>query len=85
MSKKMVDEVRIKPDGEGGHHVTVHHKAAERMGRYGVQSSYIEPTSKNFGSGEGHEMLAHVANTLQIPEQDEPEAKDNAKEEAKEA
>lgn len=76
--KKEIDEVRIKPDGEGGHHVTIHHKPLEREGKHGIQTTYMEPESKDFGSSEGHEMLAHVANHLEI---NEPEAGEGESEE----
>lgn len=77
MDKKEIDEIRIKPDGEGGHHVMRHYKPMRREGRHGMQESYMEPESKSFGSKEGHAMLAHVANHLEIPETEENE-KDHA-------
>jgi hypothetical protein len=83
MAKKEIDEIRIKPDGEGGHHVTHHFKPIRREGKFGIQEHYQEPESKNFGPGEGHDMLAHVANHLEIPENDERESKETPAYEAK--
>ena len=72
MAKKRIDEVRIKPTDDGGHLVTHHYKDAQREGKHGVQSSYVEPESHVFGPKDGHEMLAHVANHLEIPEVEDP-------------
>lgn len=83
MSKKEISRVEIEPAENGGHTVTHHFKEAMREGRHGIQSSYIEPEHHVFGQDEGHEMLAHVANTLSIPEHEEDESEETPEVEAK--
>jgi hypothetical protein len=42
--------------------------------KMGMQMAYQEPEMHSFGEGEGHEMLAHIANHLGIAEGKEQEA-----------
>lgn len=69
--------MEIDPAENGGHTVTHHKKekmVRDRGAHSGMSMGYQEPERHVFGSGEGHEMLAHVANHLGIQEKDE---KDN--------
>jgi hypothetical protein len=77
-----IERMEIKPAENGGHVVTHHMKP--KMGRdskahSGMAMGYSEPETHVFGKDEGHEMLAHVANHLSIPELHESESdeKDN--------
>ena len=77
MSKKEISRIGIEPAENGGHTVTHHYREIRREGKHGVQSSYVDPESHVFGADEGHKMLAHVANHLDIPEhEDSDEAPD---------
>jgi hypothetical protein len=76
MAKKEMRRMEIEPAENGGHTVTHHYR--EAVGKGGMSGSYQEPEQHVFGANEGHEMLAHVANHLEIPEmeddeEDEPE------------
>lgn len=87
---KKVAGILIEPaEGEGkgfnGAVVHVHHHPNEREGKHGMVSTPIEPDHKMFGATEGHDLLAHVANHLAIPEMDEHEAVDDEEEESKES
>lgn len=73
MAKKEIRRIEIEPAENGGHTVTHHHKPMQRTGRHGMVENYIEPENHVFGPGEGHAMLAHVANHLEIPETEEQE------------
>jgi hypothetical protein len=68
--------MEIEPAENGGHTVTHHYKESPRKDNRaaaGISMGYAEPESHVFGKNEGHEMLAHVANHLNIPEsQGEP-------------
>lgn len=76
MMPKKVMEVRIKRAENGGHTVE-HHFGGGAGGNY----AYREPTSAAFGSGQGAEMLAHVANKMGVKmaggtESEEPAAEE---------
>ncbi len=68
MSKKEIRRIEIEPAENGGHTVTHHYREIQRDGKHGMVSNYIEPEHHVFGPEDGHEMLAHVANHLEIPE-----------------
>lgn len=70
---KEMRRMEIEPAENGGHTVTHHYKESMREGKHGIQSSYVEPEHHVFGADQGHEMLAHVANHLAIPEPNEPD------------
>jgi hypothetical protein len=80
--KKEHREVRrivIEPSENGGH--TVSHEYKPKMSRdrgahSGMSMGYEEPERHVFGAGEGHEMLAHVANKLNVKELNEEERDD---------
>lgn len=80
--KKEIRRISIEPAENGGHTVTHEYKPMQREGRHGLQESYVEPEHHVFGPEEGHEMLAHVANHLEIPEMDK--GKDEGKGEREE-
>jgi hypothetical protein len=68
---KELSRIEIEPAENGGHTVTHHHKEAARKdskSHSGVSMVYHEPEHHVFGKDEGHEMLAHIANHLEIPE-----------------
>lgn len=65
---KEIRRVEIEPAENGGHTVTHHFKDAVKHGRHGDVSHFVEPERYVFGPNDGHKMLAHVANHLQIPE-----------------
>lgn len=63
--------MEIEPSENGGHTVTHHYKEEMRpnsKSHTGVMMGGSEPEHHVFGAHEGHEMLAHVANHLQIAE-----------------
>lgn len=69
---KQIRRMEIEPaDGKGFAGATIRHHFKESPqhspGR-GVTMAYQEPEHKVFGASEGHEMLAHIANHLEIPE-----------------
>ncbi len=66
--KKEIRHIQIEPAENGGHTVTHHYKPMQREGKHGIQENYLEPENHAFGADEGHEMLAHVANALEISE-----------------
>lgn len=65
---KEIRRIEIEPAENGGHTVTHHYKEQVKRGRHGESHHYVEPEKHVFGPEEGHEMLAHVANHLAIPE-----------------
>lgn len=74
--------MEIEPADNGGHTV-IHHKK-EKMGRdakshSGMSMGYQQPERHVFGAHQRHEMLAHVANHLNVPEmhEEESDGKDN--------
>ena len=71
MAKKEIRRLVIEPAENGGHTVSHEYKPMQREGRHGMTESYVEPERHVFGADEGHEMLAHVANHLDIPEHEE--------------
>ena len=73
MAKKEISRMVIEPAENGGHTVSHEYKEAQREGKHGMVSSYVEPEKHVFGADEGHDMLAHVANHLNIPESGEGE------------
>ena len=84
MAKKEIRRMVIEPAENGGHTVSHEYKEVQREGKYGLVSSYVEPERHVFGADEGHDMLAHVANHLNIPEADEGETEaEDVKEGAK--
>ena len=73
MAKKEIRSIEIEPSENGGHTVTHRYRDMQRDGKHGIQSTYVEPEHHVFSADEGHEMLAHVANHLSIPEHEESE------------
>ena len=73
MAKKEIRRIVIEPAENGGHTVTHEYKPMQREGKHGVQENYVEPEHHVFGADEGHKMLAHVANHLNIPVTDTTE------------
>ena len=71
MAKKEIRRMIIEPAENGGHTVSHDYKPIQREGRHGMSESYVEPDKHVFGADQGHEMLAHVANHLEIPEHEE--------------
>lgn len=70
--RKLV-RMEIEPAENGGHTVRHHYKEEMRRdsrSHAGIMVGHSEPEHHVFGPHEGHEMLAHVANHLHIPEQD---------------
>lgn len=67
-----IRRIEIEPAENGGHTVTHHFQPASGKGF--MTGSHKEPQAHVFGANEGHAMLVHVANTLDIPE-DEPSRK----------
>ena len=72
--KMQMKRMHIEPaemrDGKFGG-AMVEHEMKEKMahsGKMGMMSHYQEPEKHVFGADEGHEMLAHIANHLNIPE-----------------
>lgn len=77
-SRKLL-RIEIEPAENGGHTVTHHYRdSPHHSSKSGVGMSYTPPEHHVFGPHEGHEMLAHVANHLNVPE---PEEKDENEEE----
>jgi len=71
MMAKEIRRIEIEPAENGGHTVTHHFKESMRKSKdshSGMAAQYHEPEHHVFGRSQGHEMLAHVANHLQIPE-----------------
>lgn len=69
--KKKIRSIEIEPAENGGHTVTHRHKdMPSHSSKNGMGSMYVEPETHVFGAGQGHEMLAHVANALSIDEGD---------------
>lgn len=84
-SKKEIRRMSIEPAENGGHTVTHEYMPMQREGRHGIQETYVEPEHHVFGADEGHDMLAHIANHLNIPEPGEGETEEeDAKEEKEE-
>lgn len=82
---KEIRRIEIEPAENGGHTVTHHYKESkvrDSKSHSGIGMSYQEPEHHVFGKSQGHEMLAHVANHLRIPEHSaEGEDQDGAREE----
>ena len=74
MAEKEIRRMVIEPAENGGHVVSHEYKPIQREGRYGMNESYVEPEKHVFGADQGHEMLAHVANHLAIPEHEDQES-----------
>jgi len=71
MAKGNIRRMEIEPAQNGGHTVTHHFKeTARHSAKHGMMPGYSEPESHVFGPGDGHAMLAHIANHLSIPEGD---------------
>ena len=71
MAKK-IRRMEIEPAENGGHTITHHFKESPtHSSKSGMGMSYTEPERHVFGPEDGHEMLAHVANALAIPEMEE--------------
>ena len=76
--KKVIEHIRIVPAENGGHTVEHHYKAApSHSSKMGMGMHYTEPEHHVFGKEDGHEMLAHVANHLQIEPPDEEDGNYN--------
>lgn len=70
--KREIRRMEIEPAENGGHTVTHHYKEQpHHSSKSGMGMQYVEPEHHVFGAEEGHEMLAHIANHLQIPESNE--------------
>lgn len=68
---KEIRRIEVEPAENGGHTVTHHfkeEKVKDRHAHSGISMGYTEPEHHVFGKDEGHAMLAHIANHLQIPE-----------------
>ena len=63
-------KIEIKPADNGGHAVTHHMKPKMRVdGRaHAGMTQYVEPKSYAFGKSEGHDLLRHLAEHLEIAE-----------------
>lgn len=73
-AKKHIRRIEIEPAENGGHTVTHHFKETpSHSSKSGIGMSYTEPERHVFGPEQGHDMLAHIANHLAIPEPDEKE------------
>jgi hypothetical protein len=85
MANKEIRSIRIEPADGGGHVVTHDYKMTQHEGKHGLSESYVEPEHHVFGPGDGHAMLAHVANHLAIPEAEgaEEESQETPEVEAK--
>lgn len=74
---KEIRKIEIEPSENGGHTVIHHYRERVRHGKHGEVHGFVEPEHHVFGAKQGHEMLAHVANHLEIPEtqknEEEPE------------
>jgi hypothetical protein len=69
---KMIREMRIRPGKNGGHEVVHEYQSSPTHSKgMGMMMEHTPSESHIFGSGEGHKMLAHVANTLAIPATEE--------------
>ena len=69
MAKKL-HHIEIHPAENGGHTVQHHYKeemSRSRDAHAGMMMRHVEPEHHVFGPDEGHEMLAHVANHLNVP------------------
>lgn len=67
--KKMIRRMEIEPAENGGHMVTHSFKdMPSHSTKNGMSMAYQEPEKHVFGANQGHEMLAHIANHLSIPE-----------------
>ena len=81
-AKKQIREIRVTPaDPKDGkfHGATVEHHFKDvpvHSSKSGMGSRYVEPETHVFGETEGHHMLAHLANHLNVPEPAEAEDKD---------
>lgn len=65
----VIRRIEIEPAENGGHTVTHHFRETpHHSAKHGIGMAYTEPEHHVFGPDEGHEMLAHVANHLEIPE-----------------
>jgi hypothetical protein len=70
--KKSIRSIEIEPAQNGGHTVTHRFKPTPaHTSKHGINMSMVEPEQHVFGPDEGHAMLAHVANHLEIPEEAE--------------
>ena len=64
-----IGRIEIEPAENSGYTVTHHFKvgSGSKMG-----SAFTAPKTHVFGAGEGHAMLAHVANHLGVPVEEGP-------------
>lgn len=75
--KPKIRSIEIEPAENGGHTVTHRYKESHtHSSKQGIGVQYHEPEQHVFGPSEGHEMLAHVANHLAIPEPKEAEGEE---------
>lgn len=82
---KEIRRIEIEPAENGGHTVTHHYKESHSKNRNshaGIATHYEEPEHHVFGKNQGHEMLAHVANHLAIPESGPTETEPDGDEES---
>lgn len=85
MAKHEIRRMEIEPAENGGHMITHYYK--EQAGRVNEAMRYHEPEKHVFGADEGHDMLAHIANHLEIPVEEKrmslkPEAVERIREKA---
>lgn len=76
MAKMDIRRMEIEPAENGGHMVT--HYMKEQPSKNGMMP-YQEPEEHVFGADEGHDMLAHIANQLNIPSEMKGKALDDEK------
>ena len=70
--KLKIRTIEIEPAENGGHTVTHRFRETpQHSSKHGVGVAYHEPEQHVFGPEQGHEMLAHVANHLNIAEPQE--------------
>jgi hypothetical protein len=72
MAKKVIRRISIEPAENGGHVVEHNYKPQPaHSSKNGMGMEYPESETHVFGPEQGHAMLAHVANHLEIPEGEE--------------
>ena len=78
MAKKEVAHIRITPGENGGHEVAIEFKRP-KVDKHPL--AWQEDQRDHFGPKDGHHMLAHVANHLQIPDSADGDDGDDGDEE----
>lgn len=72
--RKPIARLIIIPADNGGH--TVEHHFHPKHSKSGAHISIEEPEHHAFGPGEHEQMLAHIANNLNLPEPEEQEERE---------